>query len=228
MTFGLGALILSALFAALTYVGVHHELVNDLQHTDLHESFENAELVRYTLYTSPPNLDSILNSIETATDSAVLVKTYTELSHSDGASIKDVPADTQDLVTKGEPTAQILNMDGKIMFVVGIPIPAVETQFYEVFPMNSLEKSLSTLLHNLLLGALLTSLIGIAGGLWVAQRAVRPLKRVSMAAGAIAEGNLSTRLQVTRADREVHQLTESFNQMVSQLVERLGAPATPQ
>ncbi len=29
-------------------------LVNDLQHTDLHESYENAELVRTTLYNSPP------------------------------------------------------------------------------------------------------------------------------------------------------------------------------
>ena len=76
ITFGLGALILSALFATSTYEGVHHELVNDLQHTDLHESFENAELVRTTLYTSPPNLASILNSIQHATDSSVLVNTH--------------------------------------------------------------------------------------------------------------------------------------------------------
>jgi signal transduction histidine kinase len=226
ITFGLGALILSALFATLTYEGVHHELVNDLQHTDLHESFENAELVRYTLYTQPPNLKSILNSIAHATDSRVLVKTYHQwLGRSQGASTKDIPLNTQSIAAKGHATTQILSINGRIMFVVGIPIPAVETQFYEVFPMNSLEKSLSTLLHNLLLGALLTSLIGIAGGLWVARRAVRPLERVSLAAGAIAEGNLSTRLQVTRADREVFQLTESFNQMVSQLVDRLERDA---
>jgi two-component system, OmpR family, sensor histidine kinase MtrB len=51
------------------------------------------------------------------------------------------------------------------------------------------------------------------------------LERVSLAAGAIADGNLSTRLQVTRADREVQQLTESFNEMVSQLVDRLERDA---
>jgi two-component system sensor histidine kinase MtrB len=226
ITFGLGAMILSGVFAALTYEGVHHELVNDLQHTDLHQSYENAELVRYTLYTAPPNLDNILNSIEKATGSDVLVQTFGEwLSRSEGASTKDVPATTSTQVAKGEATAQILNIKGHIMFVVGIPIPAVETQFFEIFPMNSLEGSLSTMLHNLLLGALATSLIGFAGGLWVARRTVRPLERVSMAAGAIAEGNLSTRLQVTRADREVQQLTESFNEMVSQLVERLERDA---
>jgi two-component system, OmpR family, sensor histidine kinase MtrB len=226
ITFGLGAMILSGVFAALTYEGVHHELVNDLQHTDLHESYENADLVRYTLYTSPPKLANILNSIQKATGSNVLVQTFGEwLSRSHGASTKDVPDTTVALVKDGEATGQIVSIDGRIMFVVGIPIPAVETQFFEIFPMNSLEKSLTTMLHNLLLGALVTSLIGVAGGLWVARRTVRPLERVSLAAGAIAEGNLSTRLQVTRADREVQQLTESFNQMVSQLVERLERDA---
>jgi two-component system sensor histidine kinase MtrB len=226
LTFGLGAMILSVVFAALTYEGVHHELVSDLQHTDLHESYENAELVRTTLYTSPPNLSSILNSIAHATNSRLLVRTYHEwLARSHGATTKDVPDQTVALAANGTATAQILNVNGEVIFVVAIPIPAVETQFFEIFPMGSLEDSLGTLLHNLLLGALATSLIGVAGGLWVARRAVRPLERVSLAAGAIAEGNLSTRLQVTRADREVQQLTESFNEMVSQLVDRLERDA---
>jgi signal transduction histidine kinase len=51
------------------------------------------------------------------------------------------------------------------------------------------------------------------------------LEKVSLAAAAIADGNLSTRLQVTRADREVQQLTDSFNEMVSQLVDRLERDA---
>ena len=226
LTFGLGAVILSALFATLTYEGVHHELVSDLQHTDLHESYENAEIVRSTLYSSAPDLESIVNSIEHATGSGVLVKTFGQyLATSQGASSREVPAAASALVAKGEATAQIIKINGELNFVVGVPIPAVQTQFFEVFPMASLERSLDTLLHNLLLGALATSLLGIAGGLWVARRAVQPLERVSRAAAAIAEGNLSTRLEVTNADREVQQLTESFNEMVGQLVDRLERDA---
>jgi len=116
-------------------------------------------------------------------------------------------------------------LQGQIFFVVGVPIPAVETQFFEVYKLNSLEHTLRILLQFLGAGALLTFLIGIAGGLWVTRRAVRPLEVVSLAAAAIAEGNLSTRLQATRADREVQQLTESFNEMVSQLVDRLEKDA---
>ncbi|HEY1825367.1 MAG TPA: ATP-binding protein [Acidimicrobiales bacterium] len=226
ITFGLGAVVLSALFATLTYEGVHHELVHDLQHTDLHESYESAELVRSTLYTSAPDLDRILNSIEHATDSGALVKTFHQwLSRSQGSSTHDVPSGIQIDVADGHAASQILEVNGQLEFVVGIPIPAVETQFYEVFPMASLQRSLNTLLHNLLLGAIATSLLGIAGGLWVARRAVQPLARVSRAAAAIAEGTLSTRLEVTRADREVQQLTESFNAMVSQLVDRIERDA---
>jgi two-component system sensor histidine kinase MtrB len=234
ITFGLGALILSVLFATLTYEGVRGELVNDLQHTDLHETYENAELVRSTLYSSPNNLNRIMNSIEKATGSGVLVQTHDQwLSRSKDTSTDEVPSSTVAKVSGGEAVTQIIEntslnggtSTGNLVFVVGVPIPSVETQFFEVFPMNPLQRSLDTLLLVLILAALATSIIGISGGLWVARRTVRPLERVSLAAGAIAAGNLSTRLQVTRADREVQQLTESFNEMVSQLVERLERDA---
>jgi two-component system, OmpR family, sensor histidine kinase MtrB len=226
VTFGLGALLLSGLFAALTYEGVHHILVNDLQQTDLHESYENAALVRSTLYTSPPELARLLNSIERATNSSVLVQTDEEwLSRSHGAQTFDVPKDLSEAVLRGNAADQIQVVRGKVIFVVGVPIPAVETQFFEVFNFASLEHTLRLLMLVLGAGALITTLIGVAGGLWVTRRTVQPLEKVSLAAAAIADGNLSTRLQVTRADREVQQLTDSFNEMVSQLVDRLERDA---
>jgi signal transduction histidine kinase len=205
---------------------VHRILVSDRQETDLKQSFVNAALVRSTLYTSPPQLASLLNSIERATGSSVLVQTHRQwLSIGNGASTSDVPISIVNAVTKGEPTAQVISVNGKIFYVVGVPIPAVETQFFEVFQFSSLERTLRLLMEVLIAGAVVTFLFGIGGGLWVTRRTVRPLEQVSLAAAAIAEGNLSTRLQVTRADREVQQLTESFNAMVSQLVNRLERDA---
>lgn len=226
LTFGLGALLLSGLFAALTYGGVHHVLVSDKQQTDLKQSYVNAALVRNTLYTSPLQLGNVLNSIESATGSNVLIQTHHQwLSKSTGAATKDVPLAFIAQVLKGHATSQILNVNGHTLFIVGVPIPAVETQFFEVFQLDALSRTLGTLLLVLFAGAFITFLIGISGGLWVSRRTVRPLERVSLAAVAIAEGNLSTRLQVTRADREVQQLTESFNEMVGQLVDRLERDA---
>ncbi|HVB51469.1 MAG TPA: ATP-binding protein [Acidimicrobiales bacterium] len=226
ITFGLGALIVSSLAATLTYAGVHRVLVNDQRQTDLRQAYVNAALVRSTLYTSPTQLANELNAIQRATQSNVLVQTHQQwLSKSSGAATQDVSPKIVQKVLAGDPTEQIQNVNGRLIFVVGVPIPAVETQFFEVFKLNTLENTLRTLLLVLGFGALVTFLLGVAGGLWVTRRTVRPLERVSLAAAAIAEGNLSTRLQVTRADREVQQLTESFNEMVSQLVQRLERDA---
>jgi two-component system, OmpR family, sensor histidine kinase MtrB len=226
VTFGLGALILSSLFASLTYFGVKHVLVNDQQQTDLRQTYANAALIRSTLYTSPGELDSILNSIEKASDSNVLVRTHHQwLSKSTGAATKDVSRTVINLVNNGKAVQQTVNAGGEIIFVVGVPIPAVETQVFEVFRLAPLEHTLQVLLQVMGAGALLTSLIGMGGGLWVTRRTVRPLENVSAAAALIAQGELTTRLVVSQADREVQQLTESFNAMVSQLVERVERDA---
>jgi two-component system sensor histidine kinase MtrB len=226
VTFGLGALTLSSLFASLTYFGVQHVLVNNQRQTDLRQSFVNAALIRSTLYTAPPQLPNLLNSIEKATDSNVLVRTHHQwLSRSKGGNASDVSTQLIGMVSAGHEVQQTVYVNGQLIFVVGVPIPAVETQVYEVFQLSSLEHTLRVLLLLLGGGALLTSLIGMGGGLWVTRRAVRPLERVSAAAASIADGELTTRLVVGQADREVQQLTESFNTMVSRLVERLERDA---
>ena len=226
VTFGLGAFVLSSLVATLTYVGVQRLLIDNQQQADLGQSYVNADLVRSTLYNSPPELSNLLNSIENASASNVLVRTHQEwLARSNSASTYDVSADTLNTVDAGRATEQTLRVNGRIIFVVGVPIPSVETQFFEVFQLSNLEHTLRLLLIALIFGALATSLIGLSGGLWVARRTVRPLTEVSNAAALIAEGALTTRLLVNRADREVQQLTESFNQMVSQLVQRLERDA---
>jgi signal transduction histidine kinase len=226
VTFGLGAFVLSSIFATLTYIGVKHLLISNQQQTDLKQSYVNAALVRSTLYSSPTELSDLLNSIQKGTNANVLVQTHHQwLARSNRASTLDVKQSTIRMVAAGHATEQTLDAAGRVIFVVGVPIPSVETQVFEVFQLNSLERSLRLLGLVLIIGALFTSIVGIGGGIWVSRRTVRPLEEVSYAAALIAEGALTTRLQVNRADREVQQLTESFNQMVSQLVLRLERDA---
>jgi len=226
VTFGLGAFVISTLFASLTYVGVRRLLIANHQQTDLQQSYVNAALVRSTLYSSPTELSNLLNSIYKATASNVLVQTHNQwLARSNSASTLDVKQATIKTVGAGHATEQTLNADGHVIFVVGVPIPSVETQVFEVFQLANLEQTLRLLALVLGLGALFTSIVGMSGGIWVTRRTVRPLEEVSFAAALIADGALTTRLQVNRADREVQQLTESFNQMVSQLVQRLERDA---
>jgi two-component system sensor histidine kinase MtrB len=214
------------MFALLTFFGVQHVLTSNQKQTDLRQSYVDAALVRSTLYTSPLQLANELNSIERATSSSVLVQTHNQwLSKSHGAATNDVSPAIIRTVSAGHATEQTIDIHGQVIFIVGVPIPAVETQVFEVFQLADLEHTLQIMLLMLGAGALLTSLVGLSGGLWVARRAVRPLEKVSAAAVLIADGELTTRLVVDQADQEVQQLTESFNAMVSQLVERLERDA---
>ncbi len=226
VTFSVSAMLLSGIFATTTYVSVEHLLINNQHQTDLREAFANAALVRSTLYSNPPALGELLNSIETATDSAVLVYTHHQwLSTSTGAAIGDVSNEIISLVNKNVTVEQPLAVNGNLVFVVGIPIPAVETQFFEVFSLRRTEHSLRVLALVLILSALATCILGLAGGIWASRRAVRPLMEVSAAAASIAEGELTTRLEVGQADMEVQRLTESFNTMVDRLVTRMERDA---
>jgi two-component system, OmpR family, sensor histidine kinase MtrB len=226
VTFGLATLALSSLFASLTFFGVRQVLVGDQQRTDLREGFVNAALIRSTLYENPTTLGGLLDSIERATTSNVLVRTHNQwLSRSKGAVAADVPAGILDTVDKGHAAQQTIDVNGSLLFVVGVPIPAVETRVFEIFQLGPLERTLGTLLALLAAGTVAVSLLGLGAGLWVSRRAVRPLLRVSDAAALIAEGELTTRLSVGQADREVEALAESFNAMVSRLVERMERDA---
>lgn len=226
VTFGLGSFVLSSLFASLTYFGVLNILINNQQNTDLKQSYENATLVRNTLATNPSELTSTLNSIEKATNTQVLVRTQGQwLSESTGAQPPEISASAIAAADKGIVTEQTVRFGNQDIYIVAIPIPSVHSQYFEVFGLSSLSHTLRTLLELLGLGALAISGIGIVGGLWATRRAVRPLQEVSEAAALIAEGELSTRLSVSNADREVQQLSDSFNEMVSQLVERLERDA---
>ena len=72
---------------------------------------------------------------------------------------------------------------------------------------------------------MVTTLLGIALGRFASVRSLRPLADVSRAAGAIAGGELDTRLDAEAADPDLEGLTNSFNAMVDQLQERIEREA---
>ncbi len=73
--------------------------------------------------------------------------------------------------------------------------------------------------------AMVTTVLGIALGRFASARSLRPLAEVSRAAGAIAGGELDTRLDADDADPDLDGLTNSFNAMVDQLQERIEREA---
>ena len=75
------------------------------------------------------------------------------------------------------------------------------------------------------MAGIVTTLLGAALGRFASDRSLRPLADVSRAAGAIAGGELDTRLDADAADPDLEGLTNSFNAMVDQLQERIEREA---
>jgi heavy metal sensor kinase len=74
----------------------------------------------------------------------------------------------------------------------------------------------SRLFFTLLLGSLATLAIAIGGGLWLADRAMRPVHTITQAARSISETDLNRRLNMKSKD-ELGELANTFDAMLARL-----------
>ncbi len=79
-------------------------------------------------------------------------------------------------------------------------------------PRGKLERLFITLI--ILIG--LTLLVSFAGGFWIADRAMRPVKTIAAKARSISETDLSQRFNLSKKD-EIGQLAETFDSMLARL-----------
>lgn len=86
--------------------------------------------------------------------------------------------------------------------LVGVPLDA--------------NNQLGRLLISLILGNLLTLVIAITGGFWLADRAMRPVRTITQAAREISETDLHKRLNLRGRD-ELSELGSTFDAMLSRL-----------
>ena len=226
LIFGLGTLLLSSFLGTLTFFGVRDVLISQQQKTDLQQSYVNAALIRNTLYTAPLQLNNEVNSIEQSANSILILKingqwqTLSQLVPSVNISSAAMRA-----ANDGHVTTETRMVLSQLDYVVGIPMPSVQVQVFEVWQLDGLEQNMRILLLVIGSAALFTTILGASGGIWVSRRTLKPLVVVSDAAARIAGGDFETRLPTTHAGSEVEQLTESFNEMVNQLVTKLERDA---
>jgi signal transduction histidine kinase len=108
--------------------------------------------------------------------------------------------------------------------VVGIPLPAVDAQYYEVSVAEELDRTLWTLALALAVCAGLTTLAGAVLGRAASRRVLAPLGDVTSAAVRVSAGDLTTGLRATD-DPDLAALVGSFNHMVDALRARIEQDA---
>src|SRR5439155_10354663 len=138
-------------------------------------------------------------------------------------SLRAVPSGLRDVVRQGNLGYQRATIAGSPYLVTGAPVGA-DTRAYFFFSEDGLQRDLTQLRNILSIGvAILVLLAGLVGVVF-ARRTLRPVGRASVAAQALAEGLLDTRLPVQRED-EFGAWARSFNEMAAALESKISALA---
>jgi two-component system, OmpR family, sensor histidine kinase MtrB len=225
--FGLGALLLSASMGMISYVIVRHVLVGERESTSQHAAFVSAVAVRTDLlHQGSHDVTAILTAANAATPGArSVLRLNGQWFASPLSPLRDIPTEVRSLVASGTAATQTYSLDGTPEIAVGVPIPSVNGEYFQLFNEGALAHTLRVLTLALFGAGLVTTVLGAVVGRWASGGSLRPLTGVSRAAVAIAGGRLDTRLSATTGDPDLEGLTSSFNLMVDQLQERIEREA---
>ncbi len=225
VTFGLGALALSAVMAGLTYFAARQVILNERQTTVLRQAYVNASLAQSSLRSPSPDVTQLLGSLDTLPGSlSVLERAGQWYATSISVGENAIPLELRRDVLAGTPALQRFTLNNTPQLVVGVPVPSVQAAYFEVFSLADIARTLRILALALGGAAVVTTVAGAVIGRWASGRALRPLAKVSAAAETIAGGQLGTRLGAGE-DSDLSALASSFNRMADALQERIEREA---
>ena len=223
LLFGTGALILAAVLSFTTYGLTRSNLLQQRESASINQAVINARRVQIDLTIAPDNLDAAVDQVGTS-----LRALYTDgewTTSSPQFTERNIPQELLDRVIEDGVAAEMIvpYRNGQAL-IIGIPLPSVDASYFELDNLRDIRDALQTLQVALAVAALLTTMVGVGFGFFASRRAVRPLANAASAARAIAAGRLDTRLEATD-DPDLLALTESFNDMVGALQQRMDRDA---
>jgi two-component system sensor histidine kinase MtrB len=224
--FTLASLALSLALSITAYGITRNYLLNQRENAALNEAFGNASFVRDFL--ADPRTDvNLLVSQRVRTEAggfAVLLHQHSEYLSNVGFDQQALPLSLREAVGSGRTARQRFARNDTPYLAVGVYIAEDDADYYEVFPLDGLERTLGVLTTSLALGTAVATLIAAGIGLWASRNLLRPLSRVASAASDLAEGGLDTRLSFAD-DPDLDRLVTSFNDMADAVQSRIEREA---
>jgi signal transduction histidine kinase len=225
LAFALVALLVSAVFAVSTYLLARGYLLAQRERAVQHQAFADAAFVQRRLESAGADVSAVLTAAGTPAGHTIILKWKGQWYASALDQGQDaIPAAVRRDVADGTASAQRFRSDDGPALVIGVRVPSVDAEFYEIAPLHELDDTLRLLSGILLGGALLATAAGAALGAWGSRSVVTPLNRVAATAASIAGGDLDTRLPAT-LDPELATIVGSFNSMVDTLQQRINRDA---
>ena len=219
--FAVGALLLSAVMASVSYQLVSTSLIDEREKIAIRAAYVNATVVSAGLAGGQQAGVEALRSLDTGTARDALLRsagTWYGRGADEGIT-SAIPPELQHRVAQGRPAVQRVRAAGDPALVVAVPLSG-STAFYEIDSLRELDDNLRLLALVLTAVAIMTAVAGAALGWYATRYVLRSLTGATKAAHDIAAGDFSARLDPA-AEPDLSRLTTSFNHMVDQLSARM-------
>lgn len=225
VAFGVTGFVVAVVAASVTYTSTRNYLLSQREETAAHQAYVNARLARSVLRVSTPDVRAFLASLGGGeTSQSVLRYRGESFATSVATGPDELPRDLVRVVGRGHAARQRYRGANGLQLAVGVPVRAVDAEYYELFSFAELDRTLSFLAKALAFGVAGAALMAALVGRIAANRLVRPLRPVADAAQRIAAGELDTRLEEDR-DPDLRKLTMAFNTMAAALESRVEREA---
>jgi two-component system, OmpR family, sensor histidine kinase MtrB len=220
--FALGSLAIVGILGIVTYEVAQHYLVEQRERSLLRRTFIDARVLRDEIQRGQ-RPKAAVGLVDLGARSRIALRIdgrWHQTSESLGVGAAGVPRGMRRLVESGAAGRQWTRTDGVPTLVVGLPVPAIDAQYYETFVLNELDRTMGVLRTALIGGGTLAVVFGGLLGWWMSGRILRPVRKVAVAAERVAGGDLHTRIAEER-DADLRSLVTSFNHMVDAVETRI-------
>lgn len=228
LTFALGAAVLSAVLAFITFGLTRQNLIDQRQDSSVARTFANADRLASQLpyADTPAEVSRDLISLSHPNDADALLTVAGRWYATDVSAFsqQSLPDSMTEMVTTGQAARMRTVINDSTQLLVGVPVPGVDAQYFETFSLADLQHTLDGLAMTLLIASALTTIAGALIGYWASRRVFAPLLDVGTAAGAIAGGRLDTRLP-EGVDPDLDLISQPFNEMAQALEDRIERDA---
>jgi len=231
LVFGLIALVATVSLTVVTYAFARSSLLDQRIDVARSQAVANANRVRDQLRSD--GLDSLRDffpggGIRTEENGFA----YMRLSSDEGdvattaqrINENSFPPELRRALGQGMSAMQVYQFSDAAYVAVGVNITEFDKAYYEAFELSPTERTLNAILLALGIGSGITVLLAAAAGWWTSRRLLRPLGRITDAAGAIAAGGLDSRVAL-EGDPDLDRLADSFNEMADAVQARIEREA---
>lgn len=220
--FALLALLLSTLLSVATYQLARWYLLDQRQDLAERQGLLHAQVLGGQLSGQVVLSDSeIVAALAVTKGRAVLLVDDEWYSAVIDVNESRIPAGLLAATLDGTPQRQRIEVNDVPYFVIGVPLPDIDTAYFEFVPALEYERTLRTLGMVLTVVASLTTALGALSGWVLSRRVLRPLSVVATTARAMSDGDLRQRLEVGD-DPDLQPVAESFNSMAASLEARIA------